>query len=132
MSYIKYTLEYPLRTSQSVLYRRISTPGGLSEWFADNVTIKENILTFYWEGSEERAKILKVKKGDFVKYKWIDNDDPNDNYFELVIQIDDMTKDISLIITDFAEDEYEKDDLWELMMKQTVLRTRAQVKHRRN
>ncbi len=116
MSYIKYTLEYPLRTSQSVLYRRISTPAGLSEWFADNVIIKENILTFYWEGSEERAKILKLKKGDFVKYKWLDNDDPNDNYFELVIQIDDMTKDISLIITDFAEDEYEKEEgklLWD-------------------
>ena len=62
MSLIKYSLEYPVKTSISFLYKRLSTPSGLSEWFADNVNIKDNILTFYWEGSEEKAIVLKQKK----------------------------------------------------------------------
>ena len=62
MSLIKYSLEFPIKTSVSVLYNRLSTPSGLSEWFADNVNIKNNILTFFWEGSEEEAIVLKKKK----------------------------------------------------------------------
>ena len=37
------------------------------------------------------------------------------SYFEFAIQIDDLTNDVSLIITDFAEDEQEKEEnalLW--------------------
>ena len=62
MSLIKYSLEYPIKTSISLLYNRLSTPSGLAEWFADNVNIKNKILTFYWEGSEEKAIVLQDKK----------------------------------------------------------------------
>ena len=34
---------------------------GLSEWFADNVNMKNNVLTFYWEGSEESYYSKKEK-----------------------------------------------------------------------
>ena len=114
MSLIKYSLEYPIRTSISFLYKRLSTPSGLSEWFADNVNIKNNILTFYWEGSEEQAIVLKQKKGVFIRYQWLE-DEGEEKYFEFNIQIDDMTKDIALIVTDFAEDENDKEEgilLW--------------------
>ena len=110
MSLIKYTLEFPIKTSISVLYNRLSTPSGLIvEWFADNVNIKNNVLTFYWEGSEEEAIILKKKKDVFIQYQWIE-DEGEDKYFEFLIQIDEMTRDISLIITDFAENEFDKED----------------------
>ena len=39
-----------------------------------------------------------------------------ESYFEFSIQIDEMTSDVSLIITDYAEDEDEKEEqimLWE-------------------
>ena len=114
MSLIKYSLEYPVKTSISLLYKKLSTPSGLSEWFADNVNIKDKILTFYWEGSEEQAKILSQKKGEFIRYQWLE-DEGEEKYFEFSIQIDDMTKDIALIVTDFAEDEEDKEEgilLW--------------------
>jgi len=117
MSLIKYSLEFPIKTSVSVLYNRLSTPSGLSEWFADNVNIKNNILTFFWEGSEEEAIILKKKKNVFIQYQWIE-DNNKDKYFEFMIQIDPMTKDICLIVTDFAEDEYEKEEDIQLWIKQ--------------
>ena len=99
------------------MYNRLSTPSGLSEWFADNVNIKNNILTFFWEGSEEEAIVLKKKKNVFIQYQWIE-DNNKDKYFEFMIQIDPMTKDICLIVTDFAEDEYEKEEDIQLWIKQ--------------
>ena len=117
MSLIKYSLEFPIKTSVSVLYNRLSTPSGLSEWFADNVNIKNNILTFFWEGSEEEAIVLKKKKNVFIEYQWIE-ENSKDKYFEFMIQIDPMTKDICLIVTDFAEDEYEKEEDTQLWIKQ--------------
>jgi len=114
MSLFKYTIEYPIKTSISVLYRRLSTASGLEEWFADSVNIKDGILIFSWEGSEQDAKVLKKKNDEFIQYQWLDDED-TERYFEFAIQVDEMTKDISLIITDFAEDEEEKEEgllLW--------------------
>ena len=100
MSLIKYSLEFPIKTSVSVLYNRLSTPSGLSEWFIDNVNIKNNILTFFWEGSEEKLIVFKKEKDVFIQYQWLE-DEGEEKYFEFLIQIDEMTKDICLIVTDF-------------------------------
>ena len=117
MSLIKYSIEYPIKTSISILYKRLTTPSGLSEWFADNVNIKNDVLTFYWDGSEEDAIILKMKKHEVIRFQWI-NDEGSEKYFEFFIQVHNMTKDISLIVTDFAEDEQEKVDGIQLWDKQ--------------
>jgi len=119
MSLIKYSIEYPIKTSISILYKRLTTPSGLSEWFADNVNIKNDVLTFYWDGSEEDAIVLKKKKHEFIRYQWLDDDEgEEERYFEFYIQVHNMTKDISLIVTDFAEDEQEKEDGIQLWDKQ--------------
>ena len=85
------------------MYKYISTPGGLSEWFADNVNSRGEVFTFIWDGDEEQAKLLSKKANQFARYKWLADED-KDTYFELRIQIDDLTKDVALIITDFAEE----------------------------
>jgi len=119
MSLIKYSIEYPIKTSISILYKRLTTPSGLAEWFADNVNIKNDVLTFYWDGSEEDAIVLKKKKHEFIRYQWLDDDElEEERYFEFYIQVHNMTKDISLIVTDFAEDEQEKEDGMQLWDKQ--------------
>ena len=111
----QYTLEFPIRSSIKVLYKRLSTPSGLSEWFANDVNIKNGIYTFYWDGSEQSAKLVTKKENKFVKYKWVDSDEAYD-YFEFKIFVDDMTSDVSLLITDFADDEEDFEEaklLWE-------------------
>ena len=63
----------------------------------------------------QSAKILKKKSNKFIQFKWID-DEYKESYFEFSIQVDEMTSDVSLIITDFAEDSDEKEEqimLWE-------------------
>ena len=106
---IKHSLEFPINSSVSILYKRLSTPSGLAEWFADDVIIKDKIFTFFWDGSQQEARLIKLKTDLFIRFKWEDNDTKED-YFEFLIQVDEMTSDVSLIITDFAED---KDDLEE-------------------
>ncbi|MBR9854842.1 MAG: SRPBCC domain-containing protein [Algicola sp.] len=110
---VKFELEFVIHASPQLLYQYISTPSGLSEWYADNVNSRGEIFTFIWDGSEERAKMLKRKSEEFVKLAWEENDD--DSFFEMRIIVDEITKDVSLFITDFA-DEDEVDEakmLWE-------------------
>lgn len=108
-------LEYPIHSSINILFERLSTISGLSEWFADDVNInREGIYTFTWEGSSQQAQLVSKKKGQFVRFKWLDS--AEDEYFEFKIQIDDLTSDVSLIVTDFADDDEEKEDainLWD-------------------
>ena len=110
---IKFELEIPIQASPQLLYQYISTASGLSEWFADNVNSRGEIFIFIWDGSEEQAKLLTKKNGERVKFKWQDGDDDN-SFFEIRIQVDDITKDVSLMITDFADyDEVEESKmLW--------------------
>ncbi len=109
----KFELEFLLKTSTKVLDNMISTPSGLSEWFADDVNIKDDVYTFFWDGSEEEARLITKKANSKVKWKWLDDEEENmDTYFELRYEVDPMTKAVILTITDFAEpDEIEESQL---------------------
>jgi len=80
----------------------------------DNVNSRSELFTFIWDGSEEQAKLLTKKNGERVKFKWLESDE-DQSYFEIRIQVDGITKDVSLMITDFAEeDEVEESKmLWD-------------------
>lgn len=113
---IKYELEFPIHASPALLFQYLSTPSGLSEWYADNVNSRGELFTFIWDGSEEQAKLLGKKSGERIKFRWMEDDEAGDTYFfELRIQVDEITKDVSLMITDFAEEDEvdESKMLWE-------------------
>ncbi len=110
---IKYELEFPIQASPNMLYQYITSASSLSEWFADNVNSRGKIFSFFWDGVEEKAELVSSKNNHFVKFRWLDGDD--DCYFEIRIALDELTKDVSLMITDFSdEDEVEESKmLWE-------------------
>ena len=110
----KFQLEFPIHASPSMLYQYFATPSGLAEWFADNVNSRGEMFTFIWDGNEEEAKLLSSKNDDRAKFHWLEDEDDN-AYFEFKIQVDALTKDVSLIITDFAEDDEIEESklLWE-------------------
>ncbi|MCL5244175.1 START-like domain-containing protein [Cellulophaga sp. 20_2_10] len=108
---INYELEFVIQSSPQMLYQYISTPSGLSEWFADNVNSRGEKFTFIWDGSEEVANLLKKKSDEFIRFTWEEEEDDS-CYFELRIKVDDITSDVSLFISDFAdEDEVEEGKL---------------------
>jgi uncharacterized protein YndB with AHSA1/START domain len=109
----KYQLEFEIRSSPKMLYSYLSTASGLEEWFADHVSIRDNVFIFKWEGSEAKAKIVGKKDNSFVRFKWLETDD--DIFFQFDIVQDDLTSDVALIVTDFSapEDLEENKLLWE-------------------
>ena len=112
----RYELEFPINSSPQLLYQYISTPSGLQEWFADNVNSRGEYFTFIWDDSEENARLSSKKTGEKIKFRWIDdNKKDTDYFFELRILEDEITKDVSLMVIDFAkEDELDEAKLlWE-------------------
>lgn len=99
-----------------MLYQYLTTPSGLSEWFANDVNFRGEKYTFIWDNSEEEAKVLSKKNNVFMRLQWLDDEDEDaDYYFEYRIEIDDLTNDVSLMVTDFAEEDelQESKLLWE-------------------
>tara|TARA_B110000003_G_scaffold163273_1_gene163249 strand:+ start:396 stop:782 length:387 start_codon:yes stop_codon:yes gene_type:complete len=115
----KYEMEFPIHASPSLLFQYISTPSGMQEWYADNVNSRGEFFTFIWEGSEEKAKLVSKNKGQSIRFQWIDDAD-TDYYFEMRIQVDAITKDVSIMVTDFAEDDEIEEGkmLWENMISE--------------
>lgn len=112
----KFELEFLLKTSGKVLENMLFTPAGLSEWFADDVNIKDDVLTFIWDGSSEDARILTKRPTDKIKWQWInDEEDGIDSFCEIRFEIDPMTKIVILNVTDFSEEDDmdEAKRLWE-------------------
>lgn len=112
----KFELEFLLKTSGKVLENMLFTPAGLSEWFADDVNIKDDVLTFIWGGSSEDARILTKRPTDKIKWQWInDEEDGIDSFCEIRYEIDPMTKVVILNVTDFSEEDDmdEAKRLWE-------------------
>lgn len=110
----KFEMEFTVKSSVKILYQCLSTSGGLSDWFADDVTIKKEQAKFKWESSEEEATIVGMKADQFIRYQW-KKDEGTDYYFEFVIKTDQLTGDVALIITDFAEPDEVKEQkmLWQ-------------------
>ncbi|MDR9398738.1 START-like domain-containing protein [Salibacter sp.] len=110
----EFKLEYIIKSSPNILFKYLSTPSGISEWFCDNVNIKDDIFNFYWDGSEDAAKMLEKKDKKLIRFQWLD-DEGSDYYFEFELKKDALTNETALIITDFAEDD-EKEEavlLWD-------------------
>ena len=105
-----FSIEYIFQSSPQLLFQYLSTPSGLSEWFADNVNSRGEDFTFIWDDTEEYAKLIQKKNNEKVRFRWInDEEDQDDCYFELKIVVDEITKDVSLYVSDFAdEDELEE------------------------
>lgn len=108
----KLELEYEVKTSPRVLYKMISTDDGLQKWFADKVNVQKDVFTFGWSGTEEKAKLISKKENEFVKFQFLNK--PSHTFVEFKIKVDDLTKDVALLVTDFAEKSEVQDskELW--------------------
>lgn len=101
----KYSVEFEIKSSPKILYNYLSNASSLEEWFADKVTIREGDFIFHWDGTEQRARIVSKKDNQFIRYKWVTDDKKDETYFQFEIIQDEITGDVALIITDFAEAE---------------------------
>lgn len=112
----KIKLEFLINSSPHLLYPYLSTSTGLSEWFAEKVSETGEVFSFSWGDSVEKAKVVANKLDEKIKFKWLDEEgNETENIFEFKIVVDEITKDVLLIVSDMCEEE-EVDDqvmLWE-------------------
>jgi uncharacterized protein YndB with AHSA1/START domain len=109
---VKFELEYTLNSSPKLLFSRLSTPEGLCEWFADDVTVDGDLFTFIWHKSNSKARISALKENKLVRFEWLDREEKGSDYFEFRLNIEELTGDVALIITDFAEAEEKEDAIY--------------------
>jgi hypothetical protein len=101
--YKKVEIEYPVHSAKHILFSYLSTSSGLSEWFADKVNEKGDIMIFEWDNAQQAAKVLSAREDHHIRFRWLDM--PEAIYFEFRVETDEITGDLALIITDFCEDE---------------------------
>ncbi|TBR18055.1 MAG: ATPase [Chitinophagaceae bacterium] len=112
-----FTLEFPVRCSSSILFEFLSNPSSLQEWFADNVNVNDNIYSFEWNGSAEKAELVEREQGKFIRFHWLHS--PKNEFFEFRIEKSEITNQTILIIKDFADKSEIKDQsrLWDYQVK---------------
>ncbi len=117
----KFELEFVVHSSAEMLYEFLSTASGLSEWFCDDLNIRNGIYTFIWDDQMQQARLLKTIDLQLVRFQWVDKIDGS--FFEFRIQRDELTNDISLIITDFADTASERESsklLWQSQIEKLM------------
>ena len=113
-----YTLEFPVRCSPVILYEFLASPAGLQEWFADRVDDRDNVFSFTWNGTIERAEVLEKEQDKFIRFHWLHT--PKEEFFEFKIEKSEVTNQTILVIKDFAEKKEIKDQtrLWDYQVKE--------------
>lgn len=113
----KFTLEYPVRCSPTILFEFLATSNGLQEWFADKVDDKDDEFTFTWNGTSDKAEMIEKEADHYVRFQW--EHATGDEYFEFRIEKTEVSNQTILVITDFAEKNEIKDQsqLWDYQVK---------------
>lgn len=121
----KITMEFPLdSSSESILWKMIGTPMGLSVWFSDAVTVEGDEYVFSWNKMEQSALLIDKVDGKSITFQW-EEDRDTDYFFKFEIASGDFSDRLSLIITDFADLGEESDNrmLWERHVEDLRIRT---------
>lgn len=140
MSLKKFEEEYEMRASQKILFPYLNSPGGLAQWFADDVKIDEDkFYRFFWNGEEQKARLAANRRDQFVRFEYLpetaglagvavsaENPESGDTaaedlpYIEFSLEKNEMTQSVFLRVTDYTssgdEDEEEIYEIWESMI----------------
>lgn len=104
----KVTIEYPLAAkSPAIVWRLISSAAGLQKWMADRVSDDGATMTFtwgeLWTGQDVRVShVIDRRKFSHIRLKW-DSDHGEGEYWEMRLEESELTGNLALLITDFAD-----------------------------
>ena len=116
----KLTIEYPLSTqSPRIVWELISNAHGLQKWLADNVTEEADTLTFTWghpwtERDTKQSRVIEKEKYSYIRLLWDYHEETPEAIWEMRIEKSDLTDELNILITDYAQDDEEEAELREL------------------
>lgn len=129
MAKVKYTAEFEVKASKRMLYPYIYSASGLSQWMADDVNVNEDgVFNFIWDEEDHKAKMVAHRLNSYVKFEFLpetEEDEEDPSYFELRLDVNELTESLFLRVTDYSDfdDQEEWLDLWESLvatLKETV------------
>lgn len=118
MSKTLFTTDFEVNASKKMLYPYIFTPGGLAQWFADDVKVDEDKnYNFIWDNEDHKAKMVAHRTNHYVKFEFIptgDTDNSDPSYFELRLELNELTQSTFLMVIDYSDmdDNDELQELW--------------------
>ena len=108
-------MEFYLNSTPTALYDLISSPSGFSEWYCQDVDVRDDQYTFIWgEQEREETTLIGRKLGEVIRFRRNDDEDP-EAFYEMRIRVDAMTNEVCLVVTDHAwpPEVAETKQLWE-------------------
>ncbi len=108
-------LEFTINTSPHILFNRLSTPSGLSEWFADDVNLSGKVFTFVWENTQQKAELIEKKENKSIKFRWIKEGANPKSFFAFQLYTQDLTRELTLKVTELLDESEDMNDtisLW--------------------
>ncbi len=115
----KFVADYQINTSRKILFPYLSTASGLSEWFADDVSIgPDKVYLFDYDGENHYAKIVAMRSNHHVKFDFFDPNNPDETdhaYIEFKIEENELTQTLFLKVIDYSDsyDDDEQESIWE-------------------
>ena len=97
----KFTLEYIVRSSPTILFEFVTEPDSMAQWFCDHCDSQDDIFIFGWNGVFQRARQEIMADEEMVKYHW--EETKKDEFFSFKVYKSEISNDTILEVTDFAE-----------------------------
>jgi uncharacterized protein YndB with AHSA1/START domain len=120
MAKLTFIKDYSLKLSPKQLFNLVSTPDGLSKWFAEDAVYDRNreIFNFRFDSSDHLARMVSVKPNKLVKFEFLDdqgNTIADPSWTELKINTSELTNEVFLTITDYSgmSDLDDLEELWD-------------------
>lgn len=119
-----FTAEFEFKASQKMLYPYLNTPGGLAQWFADDVIVNDDkVLIFFWDEEQHKARIASQRLNKYIKFEFLDGleDEKSTNgqtgspFIEIDLDSNELTGTVFMRVTDTAtsDDSEEFHEIWQ-------------------
>lgn len=126
-----FTAEFEFKASSRMLFPYLNTPGGLAQWFADDVIVtQDKQLVFFWDEEKHKARIVSQRQNKYIRFEFLDgqedgqqkdtssNGHPDSPYIEINLDPNDLTGTVFMRVTDTvtpSEDTEELHEIWEYL-----------------
>ncbi len=122
-----FTAEFEFKASSRMLYPYLNTPGGLAQWFADDVVVtKDKHLVFLWDEEKHKARIVSQRQNKYIRFEFLDGQGDGESanghsespYIEINLDPNELTGTVFMKVTDTvtpSEDLEELHEIWEYL-----------------
>ena len=121
----KFVADFQINTSRKIIYPYLSTASGLSQWFADDVTINEDkVYNFFYDGEDHFARAVIMRNNHNVKFEFFDPQADealvaaDRSFIEFKLDENELTQTFFLRVIDYSDayDDEEQESIWDSLI----------------